>query len=123
MSLCLTCSLFLENHPNLQVGYDSYRKRVVAKGISFAKLGVEECEQCMAFKLHEHSQPKKILTVTPAKFSWSTNEITLVVVSTIRKTQRKIPMSGQRFTWRLTRFCDGCSDMWWCSKNCRNAVS
>ena len=52
-------SLFLENHPNLQVGYDSYRKRVVAKGISFAKLGVEECEQCMAFKLHEHSQPQE----------------------------------------------------------------
>ncbi|KAK3801238.1 hypothetical protein RRG08_039109 [Elysia crispata] len=54
-----THSLFLENHPNLQVEYDSYRKRVVAKGISFAKLGVEECEQCMVFQLHEHSQPQE----------------------------------------------------------------
>ncbi|KAK3759932.1 hypothetical protein RRG08_014169 [Elysia crispata] len=60
-------SLFLENHPNLQVGYDSYRKRVVAKAISFAKLGVEECEQCMAFKLHEHSQPQENLDCDSCK--------------------------------------------------------
>ena len=50
-------NLFLEQHLNLKVGYESYRKRVAAKGISFAKLGVEECEQCMAFKQHEHSLP------------------------------------------------------------------
>ncbi|GFR73255.1 CAI-1 autoinducer sensor kinase/phosphatase CqsS, partial [Elysia marginata] len=50
---------FVENHPDLQVGYNSYRKRVVARSISFARLGVEECEQCMAFKLHEHSQPEQ----------------------------------------------------------------
>ncbi|KAK3802709.1 hypothetical protein RRG08_001971 [Elysia crispata] len=49
----------LENHPNLQIGYDSYQKWVVAKGISFVKLEVEECEQCMAFKLNEHSQPQE----------------------------------------------------------------
>ncbi|GFS04392.1 CAI-1 autoinducer sensor kinase/phosphatase CqsS [Elysia marginata] len=52
-------SHFVEKHPDLQVGYNSCRKRVVARSISFARLAVEECEQCMAFKLHEHSQPEQ----------------------------------------------------------------
>ncbi|GFR77101.1 CAI-1 autoinducer sensor kinase/phosphatase CqsS [Elysia marginata] len=55
VTVCYMHSHFVEKHPDLQVGYDSYRKRVVARGISFARLGVEECEQCMAFKLHEYS--------------------------------------------------------------------
>ena len=50
-------SYFLEEHPDMNVSYQSYRRRVDEKGISFVKLGVEECETCLSFKFHEHQTP------------------------------------------------------------------
>ncbi|GFR65791.1 CAI-1 autoinducer sensor kinase/phosphatase CqsS [Elysia marginata] len=96
VTVCYMHSHFEEKHPDLQVGYDSYRKRVVARGISFARLGVEECEQCMAFKLHEHSQPEKTQTATHAQFNCSIKQTTPAVVSTTRRMQRKTPKREQR---------------------------
>ena len=55
---------FLQNHSNLQCSYNAYRQEVSKKmNISFATLGVEECEPCLAHKMsnheHEHEETCK----------------------------------------------------------------
>lgn len=52
-------SLFKELHPHIRdkVGYDTYRRRLVLKNISFSKLGNEQCELCLEFSHHEHQLP------------------------------------------------------------------
>lgn len=45
---------YKDKHPNQGLSYNTYRLEVRKKGISFTKLGHEECESCESFKLHGH---------------------------------------------------------------------
>lgn len=47
---------FLTKYPNTKLSYETYRKKVKAKHISFTKLGHEECDICEGFKLHGHAE-------------------------------------------------------------------
>lgn len=51
---------FVEKHPDIPLSYDVYRKHVVKKNISFAKLGSEECFTCEAYKIHTKESKHKI---------------------------------------------------------------
>ena len=52
LSARLLFSYFTETHPELKVKYDIYRQRIIKKNISFAKLGLEECETCLSYDEH-----------------------------------------------------------------------
>ena len=43
---------FKETYPEWNVHYDIYRQRIKALNISFAKLGLEDCERCLAHTQH-----------------------------------------------------------------------
>ncbi|KAK4873128.1 hypothetical protein RN001_015157 [Aquatica leii] len=47
---------FIEKYPNTKLSYETYRKKIKQRGISFAKLGHEECDVCESFRLHEHDE-------------------------------------------------------------------
>ena len=44
------------------ISYETYRKTVNAKNISFAKLGEEECEMCLQFSIHKHDEQTEMQT-------------------------------------------------------------
>ena len=44
------------------ISYETYRKTVNAKNISFAKLGEEECEMCLQFSKHKHDKQTEMQT-------------------------------------------------------------
>lgn len=43
-----------------EISYESYRRRIKKKKISFTKLGCEECESCEEFNLHEHKDKNNL---------------------------------------------------------------
>lgn len=61
---------FKDNHTAYELSYVTYLRRVEAKNISFAKLGLEECEKCMEFSLmHSHEETAADCDVCIAKDS------------------------------------------------------
>lgn len=50
---------FRKKNPNFSFSYYLYREVVSSLGISFAKLGNEECWQCEKFLLHEKTSGHK----------------------------------------------------------------
>ena len=44
----------MESNPEMNVKYDLYRKRVHLMNISFARLGLEDCETCVTHSQHMH---------------------------------------------------------------------
>jgi hypothetical protein len=44
---------FSSTHPDMKIVYDTYRKHVKSLNIGFTKLGEEECEECVAYHIHQ----------------------------------------------------------------------
>lgn len=58
-------------HPQHEnMSYESYRRRVKNKKISFTKLGCEECESCEEFMLHEHKDKNNLQPDCTVCQSW-----------------------------------------------------
>lgn len=47
---------FQEKFPHIKGSYETYRRKIKAKRISFTKLGHEECDTCESFKLYGHTE-------------------------------------------------------------------
>ena len=52
LSATLLHKYFMESNPDMKVKYDIYRQRLRLKNVSFAKLGLEDCEVCIRWKEH-----------------------------------------------------------------------
>ncbi|XP_072162574.1 uncharacterized protein [Bemisia tabaci] len=59
-----------QKYPNTPICYETYRRQVKKKRISFAKLGLEECESCEEFKLHEHKDVNNLQENCDVCRSW-----------------------------------------------------